>query len=47
MTDSSSFAEKHRFSVHITVTTLDDRLAPLLEPKAPPPRFSFPDGRTT
>ncbi|HEV2176006.1 MAG TPA: radical SAM protein [Terriglobia bacterium] len=28
---------KHRFSAHITVTTLDERLARLLEPKAPPP----------
>ena len=26
---------KHRFSVHMTVTTLDERLARLLEPKAP------------
>lgn len=30
-------SQRHRFSVHITVTTLDDRLARLLEPKAPPP----------
>jgi DNA repair photolyase len=30
-------AAKHRFSVHITVTTTNDRLARLLEPKAPPP----------
>jgi DNA repair photolyase len=30
-------ARRHRFSVHITVTTLDDRLARRLEPKAPPP----------
>ena len=30
-------SQQHRFSVHITVTTLDDRLARLLEPKAPPP----------
>jgi DNA repair photolyase len=28
---------QHRFSVHMTVTTMDDRLARLLEPKAPPP----------
>jgi DNA repair photolyase len=28
---------RHRFSVHMTVTTLDERLARLLEPKAPPP----------
>jgi DNA repair photolyase len=30
-------AERHRFGVHMTVTTLDVRLARLLEPKAPPP----------
>ncbi len=30
-------AERHRFGVHLTVTTLDRRLAHLLEPKAPPP----------
>lgn len=30
-------ASKHRFSVHLTVTTTDERLARLLEPKAPPP----------
>ena len=30
-------SERHRFSIHITVTTLDERLARLLEPKAPPP----------
>lgn len=30
-------AGKHRLSVHITVTTVDTRLARLLEPKAPPP----------
>jgi DNA repair photolyase len=30
-------SERHRLSVHITVTTLDERLARLLEPKAPPP----------
>src|SRR5438309_1642024 len=28
---------RHRFGVHMTVTTLDARLARLLEPKAPPP----------
>jgi DNA repair photolyase len=28
---------RHRFSVHMTVTTLDERLARLLEPKAPAP----------
>ena len=33
----TKIAEKHRFSVHITITTLDARLARLLEPKAPPP----------
>ncbi|HEV2352519.1 MAG TPA: radical SAM protein [Terriglobia bacterium] len=32
-----TIASRHRFSVHITVTTLDERLARLLEPKAPPP----------
>lgn len=30
-------ARRHRFSVHLTVTTTDERLARLLEPKAPPP----------
>lgn len=30
-------SQKHRFSVHITVTTTDARLARMLEPKAPPP----------
>jgi DNA repair photolyase len=30
-------SNRHRFSVHVTVTTTDDRLARLLEPKAPPP----------
>lgn len=30
-------AERHRLSVGITVTTTDERLARLLEPKAPPP----------
>ncbi len=30
-------SQNHRFSVHMTVTTLDARLARLLEPKAPPP----------
>lgn len=28
---------RHRLSIHITVTTVDSRLARLLEPKAPPP----------
>jgi DNA repair photolyase len=28
---------RHRFSVHLTVTTTDDRLARLVEPKAPTP----------
>jgi DNA repair photolyase len=28
---------KHRFAVHMTVTTSDERLARLVEPKAPPP----------
>ena len=32
-----AIAARHHFSVHITVTTLDERLARLLEPKAPPP----------
>jgi len=32
-----ALAGKHRFSVHMTVTTTDERLARLLEPKAPPP----------
>lgn len=30
-------SSKHCFSVHVTVTTMDERLARLLEPKAPPP----------
>jgi DNA repair photolyase len=30
-------SDRHRFSVHMTVTTTDARLARLLEPKAPPP----------
>lgn len=30
-------ARQNRFSVHMTVTTLDERLARLIEPKAPPP----------
>lgn len=34
-------AEKHRFGVHLTVTTTDERLARLLEPKAPPPAKRF------
>jgi DNA repair photolyase len=32
-----SLAERHRFSVHMTVTTHHERLARLLEPKAPTP----------
>jgi DNA repair photolyase len=32
-----SVAARHRFSVHMTVTTLDERLARLLEPKPPTP----------
>jgi DNA repair photolyase len=32
-----SLAERHRFSVHMTVTTHAERLARLLEPKAPAP----------
>jgi DNA repair photolyase len=28
---------RHRFSVHMSLTTTDERLARLLEPKAPPP----------
>ncbi|HEV2247916.1 MAG TPA: radical SAM protein, partial [Terriglobia bacterium] len=30
-------ARRHHLSVHITITTVDSRLARLLEPKAPPP----------
>jgi DNA repair photolyase len=30
-------AHRHRFSIHLTVTTTSERLARLLEPKAPPP----------
>src|SRR6266568_3580565 len=32
-----TISRRHRFSVHMTVTTTDERLARLLEPKAPPP----------
>jgi DNA repair photolyase len=32
-----TLAARHRFSVHMTVTTLDERLARRLEPKAPAP----------
>ncbi len=32
-----AISARHRSSVHMTVTTTDDRLARLLEPKAPPP----------
>jgi DNA repair photolyase len=33
----AQIAQKHRFSVHMTVTTTDEKLARLLEPLAPPP----------
>jgi DNA repair photolyase len=33
----STITKRHRFSAHVTITTLDVRLARLLEPKAPPP----------
>jgi DNA repair photolyase len=36
-----SLATRHRFSVHMTVTTHDERLARLLEPKAPAPAQRF------
>jgi len=32
---------RHRFSVHMTITTTNERLARLLEPKAPPPAKRF------
>lgn len=32
-----ALARRHRLSVHMTVTTIDARLARLVEPKAPPP----------
>ena len=32
-----SLAARHRFSIHMTITTLDEHLARLLEPKAPAP----------
>src|SRR5579872_5405202 len=32
-----TLSQKHSFSVHMTVITLNERLARLLEPKAPPP----------
>ncbi|PYV17243.1 MAG: radical SAM protein [Acidobacteria bacterium] len=32
-----TISARHRFAVHMTVTTCDERLARLLEPKAPPP----------
>jgi DNA repair photolyase len=32
-----TISRQHRFAVHMTVTTTDERLARLLEPKAPPP----------
>ena len=31
------FSTRHKFGVHMTVTTTNERLARLLEPKAPPP----------
>jgi DNA repair photolyase len=34
-------SQRHRFSVHITITTTDERLARLLEPKAPMPEKRF------
>ncbi len=34
----SRIAQNHCFSAHITITTTDERLARLLEPKAPPPQ---------
>lgn len=34
----SRIAQRHRLSVHITITTVSERLARRLEPKAPPPR---------
>lgn len=33
--------ERHRFSIHMTITTPDERLARLLEPKAPAPAQRF------
>lgn len=33
----SAIAARHRFSIHMTVTTMNERLARLLEPKAPTP----------
>jgi DNA repair photolyase len=36
-----SLAAQHRFSVHMTITTWDERLARRLEPKAPPPAQRF------
>ena len=35
----SRIARKNRIRVHMTITTLDERLARLLEPLAPRPRF--------
>ena len=32
-----SISARHRFAIHMTVTTTNERLARLLEPKAPPP----------
>ncbi len=36
-----TISARHRFSVHLTITTTDARLARLLEPKAPPPAKRF------
>ena len=36
-----TLAARHRFSVHMTITTQDERLARLLEPKAPAPAQRF------
>ncbi len=36
-----ALGERHRFSIHMTITTPDERLARLLEPKAPTPAQRF------
>ena len=36
-----TLATRHRFSIHMTITTPDERLARLLEPKAPTPAQRF------
>ena len=36
-----AISARHRFGVHMTITTTNDRLARLLEPKAPPPAKRF------